>query len=398
MPLLLGQDTPSQANELVVMPMPLTVEHGGRFPTLAADPQGNAYVTWYARGEAKGETKLQQKKWDGETWSATTTIAEGGGWMVNWADFAKFSIDADGGAMVTWLAGAHGHHGYGVMYQKRRESGAGWTDPKPLHVDRDAVEHGFVSLLPYAEGNFFATWIQSTADGPPTNLRYCLYGPTGKPGKEHELDPLVCDCCGTSAVSFTDGHVLIAYRNRSKAEVRNIQLVYGDPQKPNSWKPSDFAEPQDWTTRSCPVNGPSLAAMGQNVVLAYYHQGADGAGQVKFSWSKDGGAEFQFPSLLQREGEILGRVGTAMLREDLAVLTWLEHQGETSRWMACTLQMDGKVGSAVVLGAVKGARADGFLQLIRLPGGVMAAWNGTTGGILNISKIDLFPQKKDIAK
>jgi len=378
--------------------MPFALEHPGRFPTLTTDPQGNAYVTWYTRGALQGETKLQQKFWDGNAWSNTITIAQGSGWMVNWADFAQFSIDADGGAMVTWLAGAVGHHGYGVMYQKRREAGAAWTAPKPLHVDRDAVEHGFVSLLPYTAGDFFATWIQSTADGPPTDLRYCLYEPSGKAQEEHVLDPLICDCCSTAAVKFANGEVLVAYRNRSETEVRNIQLVRGNPRDAKSWKPSDFAEPQDWTTQSCPVNGPSLAAMGPNVVLAYYHQGAKGDGQVKFAWSQDGGAKFSFPSILQRDGKILGRVGAAMLREDLALLTWLENMGGNSQWLACTLQMDGEVGPAILLGAVKGARADGFLQVVKVAGGVMAAWNGNEAESLNVSYISLVAEEKASAK
>ena len=132
--------------QLTATPIPLELEEAGRFPTLASDPQGRVYLTWYGRGEQKGETKLQQKVWNGESWNQTQTIAAGGGWMVNWADFAKFSTDESGSAMVTWLAGAHGHGGYGVMFQKRREAGAGWTEPKALHKDKDAVEHGFVSL------------------------------------------------------------------------------------------------------------------------------------------------------------------------------------------------------------------------------------------------------------
>jgi len=379
--------------DLIATPIPLELEEDGRFPTLAADPQGKVYLTWYGRGTQKGETKLQQKVWTGEAWSQTQTVAAGGGWMVNWADFAKFSIDESGSAMVTWLAGAHGHGGYGVMYQKRREAGAGWTEPRALHQDKDAVEHGFVSLLPLDDGNFFATWIQSTAKGPPTDLRFATYSPTGVPHEEQVLDTRICDCCATAAVRLDNGEVLIAYRNRSEAEVRNIQMLRGLPEAGSEWTSPKFEEPQDWMTASCPVNGPVLTAQGQFVLLAYYHQGPKGQGQVKYSWSNDGGVSFTYPSILQRKDPILGRVGLAMLNEQTAVLSWLERSGKTSRWMACTLDTDGKAGDSIVLGEVKGGRADGFLQLASAQNSVLAAWTASNGKSLKVSEIKEMDKK-----
>lgn len=386
------------APQLLATPLELDTGTAGRFPTLARDPSGAVFLTWYAAGENPSETKLQQKKWDGTRWSQTQTLASGGGWMVNWADFAKFATDENGSSMVTWLAGAHGRGGYGVMFQKRREAGAGWTEPKPLHKDREAVEHGFVSLLALDEGNFFATWIQSTAKGPPTDLRFATYSSIGQASEEQVLDPRICDCCATAAVRLSNGEVLIAYRDRSETEVRNIRMLRGGPEVGSAWSSPQFEEPGDWATAGCPVNGPALAANEDFVLLAYYHQNPKGEGQVKFSWSTDGGQKFSYPSILQREAKILGRVNVAMANSEFAVLAWLEVRGSSAQWMACTLNRHGQVGEAIVLGEVKGSRADGFIGLERAQNGVLAAWAGDGADRMNVSKVSLLLEEKDIAK
>ena len=401
MPLLLALQTQKPIEtppQLCATPLAVSMEKGGRFPSLTHNSKGTVYLTWYAAGGHQGETKLQQKTWNGNVWSQTDTIAAGGGWMVNWADFAKFSTDASGSAMVTWLAGAHGHGGYGVMFQKRREAGAGWTDPKPLHKDRDAVEHGFVSLLPLDDGNFFATWIQSTAKGPPTDLRFATYSAIGERSEEQVLDPRICDCCATAAVHLSNGDILVAYRDRSETEVRNIQMLRGKPEVSAEWVSPEFQEPQDWITAGCPVNGPALAADGSWVVLTYFHQNKNGQGQVKYSWSLDGGQKFSYPSILQREAKILGRVATTMLGPELAVLAWLEVDETSANWMACTLNQQGKTGPAIVLGEVKGSRADGFLSLTNTQQGVFAAWTGSAMGSIKVSKVALLAEENKIVK
>ncbi|MDA0668156.1 MAG: hypothetical protein O3A95_10905 [Planctomycetota bacterium] len=389
------KDAPPQ---LRASPLAVGIEKAGRFPSLTHDSNGTVYLTWYAAGEQKGETKLQQKTWNGKTWSSTQTIASGGGWMVNWADFAKFSTDASGSAMVTWLAGAHGHGGYGVMFQKRREAGAGWTDPKPLHKDREAVEHGFVSLLPLDDGNSFATWIQSTAKGPPTDLRFATYSAIGERSEEQVLDPRICDCCATAAVRLGNGDVLIAYRDRSETEVRNIQMLRGKPEPGAEWRSPKFEEPQDWKTAGCPVNGPALAADGSWVVLTYFHQNEKGQGQVKYSWSTDGGQKFSYPSILQREAKILGRVAVTMLNPELAILAWLEVDNNQAQWMACALNQQGRTGPAIVLGEVKGSRADGFLSLTNAQQGTFAAWTGSKGDSIKVSGLDLLAEERGIVE
>ena len=63
-------------------------------------------------------------------------------------------------------------------------------------------------------------------------LRAATFDSTGKFLKESVVDPRVCECCPTAAAETSDG-VIVAYRNRSAGEVRDIyvaRLVNVDPE------------------------------------------------------------------------------------------------------------------------------------------------------------------------
>lgn len=367
----------------------------GRFPVLSADGVGKIHMCWFAPKDADGAVALKSATWDGNAWSEPLGLARGKGWLVNWADFAKFQADADGAAVVSWQAFAADGKGYGVMYRKRREAGAAWTDPMPLHVDRTAVEHGFVSLSALGEGRFFANWLQSTDDGPPTALRGVVLGSDGLPGNEFVLDDRVCDCCSTASVLTQDGKVVVAYRDRSEEEIRDIHVVRGDPMDPESWSDPVSVGGERWLIQGCPVNGPAMASDGSLIVLAYYTQMSGGEGSVKYVVSRDDGKRFGFAGVFAGGPDCLGRVSVAFLPDGgPAILSWLERDGDTAVWKARALPRQGKRGPEVEIARVSGARKDGFLQLATGPTGVVAAWTGDDGKSVKTARLRLWQEVK----
>src|SRR5690606_13907908 len=87
----------------------------------------------------------------------------------------------------------------------------------------------------------------------------------GEPGEARELDPRTCDCCSTDAVRTHDGP-LLAYRDRSDAEVRDISWLQRDGAE---WTHPATVHDDGWQTRACPVNGPALALAGDTPVAAW---------------------------------------------------------------------------------------------------------------------------------
>ena len=54
-------------------------------------------------------------------------------------------------------------------------------------------------------------------------LRAAVYGPDGKERNETVIAPRVCECCSTAAALTSEG-VIVAFRNRSAKEVRDIYV------------------------------------------------------------------------------------------------------------------------------------------------------------------------------
>jgi hypothetical protein len=352
---------------------------GGRFPSLSTDGIGNVHICWFANGSEQGKTRLQHTAWNGKTWLDTSTLEQGNNWLVNWADFAKYQQDSSGSAIACWQTFAKDKRGYGLTKKTRSLKNGAWSSAAPLHADQKAVEHGFVSLAALGGNSFFATWLQSTASGPPTQLRYAIQHTDGTASVEYVLDDLVCDCCSTAAIALPDGQVVVAYRNRSEAEVRDLRIVRGDPTDPGSWTEPAAVDKEEWRTQSCPVNGPALANDGNYISLVFYTEGSSGFKQVKYLTSTDGGKSFGLPLPIAGGEDCLGRVSVAQMPNGgPAIVSWLQQKEGSAFWMATAIPRKGRPSAVVEIAQVSGARTDGFLQLAVTQEGALAAWTAKT--------------------
>ena len=96
-------------------------------------------------------------------------------------------------------------------------------------------------------------------------VRSAVYDTSGKQISEAPVDLRVCECCPTAAAVTADGPI-IAYRDRSPKEIRDIyisRLVDG------SWTEPVAVHNDNWHIAACPVNGPALSARGRSVAVAW---------------------------------------------------------------------------------------------------------------------------------
>lgn len=370
----------------------ITLEQGlkGHTPQLSRGVDGALHLIWMSGTEQAGENRIQHRSYRDEKWSEPQTLAQGKGWFVNWADFPQYQEDSDGGAILSWLAHPQSGHGYGVMFRKRRESGAAWTMPQVLHADRVATEHGFVSLVAMGEGRHFANWLQSEEAGPPTHLRGGVITPAGRIETEVVLDPLVCDCCGTDSIILPSGNVVVAYRDRSEEEIRDIHVVRGKPGEATTWtKPVKIGD-EAWNTATCPVNGPALANDGSFVALVYFSGHLAIGNSLHLATSKGGGNRWAPPRLVHGGKNVLGRVDVTVLPNGGPILmTWLETTEEDAVWCARSITRNGLLGEVLRFAKVPGGRADGFLQLEATEEGAVVAWTDRESGSVQLGKLKL---------
>jgi len=373
---------------LTVTPIPSPAGPGSGEPVLAS-AGGSVYLSWIERRGGNREALLFAV-WDGASWTTPGTIAEGVPFFVNWADTPSILPMADGTLVAHWLQKAGGEtYAYHVMISRSGDGGATWSAPVSPHDDRSATEHGFVSLVDLGPGRFGAAWLDGRKYGAGagsaagTALMFAEYrGGTSR--GETLLDPLVCDCCQTAAVATPAG-VVIAYRDRSPEEVRDISRVIV-PAEPRATNPTPAPLSRDgWTIAGCPVNGPALAASDARVVVAWF-TGAKDAKRVYAALSSDAGATFGDPIRLDL-GDPAGRVDVEWLADDRALVTWIEDgpgegsevgegpaSGGAARIMARIIDAGGTASAAFVLATTTGARASGFPRLAPACGGLLMAW------------------------
>ncbi|MEO5987844.1 MAG: sialidase family protein [Candidatus Eisenbacteria bacterium] len=356
---------------------------GSREPNLAALPDGGLVMCWLEPVDGTAMA-LRCATYHGKKWSRPATIASGDSFFVNWADFP--SIRSLGGNRLAahwlWRSGA-GTYAYDVRVSQSEDGGRSWSRPITPHRDGTASEHGFASLLANGDGAW-AVWLDgrkmagheegSPEPMPDMALRATTITKDGRLLDEVELDNRTCDCCQTAAVT-TDRGVLVAYRDRSPDEVRDIYVTRSEGGR---WTPPRPVHADNWHIAGCPVNGPALAAERSHVAIAWYTAAGD-TPRVHVAFSEDAGASFG-PAIRIDDGSPLGRVHIALLEDGSALATWLESSGRDALFQARRIPAHGPLPAAITVARTSAARASGCPRVVRSGRAIVFAWTeaGTT--------------------
>ncbi len=337
-------------------------------------------LTWLEPSPLGNEGhRLRFSRLSGDRWSAPVTIASGSRFFANWADFPGAIQAPDGSLVAHWLErmdeGKEEKYAYGVKLARSTDRGATWTPAGSLHPPSSG-EHGFVSWVPEKDG-VRGFWLdgremkgESEAEGAMTLLTASFRG--SKPAGEEKIDARVCSCCQTDAALAAGGPV-IAYRDRSGEEVRDISVVR---RTPRGWSQPVRVHADNWKIPGCPVNGPAIAASGRHVAVAWFTS-APPKPRVYVAFSEDGGATFG-PAALVDGDKPIGRVD--LLLEDTrgqgdALVSWLavDAQGGASVRLR-RVTPKGKLGKPLPIAATSAARNSGFPRMVLNGGRLILAW------------------------
>jgi hypothetical protein len=352
-----------------------------REPELNATPDGKIILSWVEK-LSNERYALRTAMRDGEGWSEVHTVAQGENWFINWADFPSVIALDDGSLAAHWLvkSGA-GTYAYNVNISRSHDGGKTWTKPIVPHLDNTQTEHGFVSLVPLSSGMLGAIWLDGRnmknmkddhdEDKPlpvSMTLRYASIDANGQLSNEAELDERVCECCQTSATVTSDG-VVAVYRDRSQNEIRDI---YSVRQSKGDWSSPQVVHADNWTINGCPVNGPSIAANGRNVAVAWFTV-ADSTPKVYVAFSVDAGTTFG-RAIQVDDGETQGRVDVLLLPDGSALVCWLAGNADGGAIKVRRVHADGRTGTPSVIAKTDISRSSGFPRMARLGNEVHFAW------------------------
>lgn len=337
---------------------------GADTPSLSAS--GDAlWMSWQERVGDGGRVRVSRHV--GGSWSEPVTAGESPRLLVNWADHPAVVADGRGGVWLHWLElGGEAMHAYDIVLAHAPDGATFRTLGAP-HRDGTATEHGFVSLVPEG-GGVRAFWVdgRATVAGGPSAIRTARVDAAGI-GPDEVLDDRACDCCATAAVATASGP-LVAYRDRTETEVRDVKVARVGSAAP------PFPAGEGWTIDGCPVNGPAMDRQGDLVAAAWFTAAGE-IPRVRASVSSNGGAAFAAAIDVDagEAGEPMGRVDVAVGEDGSAVVVWLRKAGDHADVVVRRVGPKG-MGEPRTIGTTSLGRASGFPQLVAWQQGYVAAW------------------------
>ena len=366
-------------SEVVDISPPASAESGQPHPTVDAD--GKLWLSWIEPTGAEDEHTLKYASLEGDSWSEPASAATGEDWFVNWADVPSILPLPDGRLAAHYLV-SNGPNIFAYDVRITQQNGAGeWQEAITPHTDGTQTEHGFVSMLPWDGDDIVAIWLDGRemdldaddehdhGSGAMT-LRGAVLDANNQTKQKALLDDHVCECCPTSGV-MTDEGALFAYRDRTDDEIRNMSLVRFHE---GAWSEPYELHDDGWRIEGCPVNGPALAAQGENVVATWY-TAPDEQAEVRVAFSDDNGNSFSEPITLDddRPG---GQVDAVMLDDGTAIISWYGRDGESSALLASKVAPDGTIGEPYTVVAPMPAMRTGIPRMVESNGMLYFTWVG----------------------
>lgn len=315
----------------------------------------------------EGEMALRYASFEGRRWSAPRTILTSPKLIANWADVPVLGRASAGWLVAGWPEKS-GPGAYDSALELGRSEAAAsqWKRIGPAHEDRGAGEHGFLSLVPDGD-SVRAFWLdgRATSGGGSMSLRTTRIGERPEPSER--LDARVCDCCQIAAAATSEGP-LVVYRDRSEDEVRDIAVIRRDGGR---WTAPRRIAADGWKIAGCPVNGPSAAAAGRDVAVAWFTGAADRP-QVSLALSRDAGRTFGPPIAVDAAGPA-GRVSLALDAHGDAIVAWVAVQGKDAS-IRLRRVAAGRAGPPISVASTTVARTSGFPRIARRGDEILVVW------------------------
>ncbi|HYN09733.1 MAG TPA: sialidase family protein [Vicinamibacterales bacterium] len=347
-------------------------------PQLSVSARG-VLLSWIERNGARATLKFSDRTPAG--WSEARTVASGDNWFVNWADVPSVMRLADGTLVAHWLQkSGTSTYAYDVRLSVSKDGGLMWSASFLPHSDGTQSEHGFASLFEMTGGGLGLVWLDGRAmhssshDTAASNtngtmaLRFGAFDRSRKQTTEVPVDLRVCECCPTTAAMTADGPI-VAFRNRTEQEIRDI---YVSRLEQGKWSEPKPVASDGWHITGCPVNGPMLAARGRTVVVAWF-TGTDRQNRAFAAFSQDAGRTFGAPIRLDDSGT-LGRVDVELLDDGSAVASWMEFAPSATEFRIRRVQPSGAKSSAATVAPMSSGRSSGYPRLARHGNELVMAW------------------------
>ena len=351
-------------------------------PNLSLGPDGKVVLSWIEMNP-QGSAGLRFASLNQAQWGEPQQVSQGDNWFVNWADFPSVTPITPTLWAAHWLVkSGEATYAYDVAVALSNTAGSHWSSAMTPHLDNTRTEHGFVSVFPW-KAQVGLVWLDGRnmvagqhhdhgEGGGAMTLRAARVGADGVLEHQQLIDAQVCDCCQTD-VALTDLGPLVVYRDRSPAEVRDIYVAHLEH---GASALKTRVSEDNWIIPGCPVNGPAISAVRNQVAVAWF-TAANDQPRVRAAFSNDSGVSFASPIDVNVESAI-GRVDVVLFEEGSAAVSWVRRWPDNRSEICVRLiSASGELGPVRVIGQTRDDRPSGFPQMVRSDQSLIFAWTDT---------------------
>lgn len=336
----------------------------------------HAVLSWIERSGETSTLRFSERTATG--WTDARTVASGTNWFVNWADVPSVVRLQNGDLAAHWLQKSAGStYAYDVRLSFSKDDGRTWSTSVTPHHDSTKTEHGFASLFQMPGAGLGLVWLDGRQmkegehqgmDAGPMSLRGAVFNPDGTQRAEMLVDDRVCECCPSAAAVASSGPI-VAFRNRTTDEIRDIYVSRLVGAK---WTEPVAVHHDNWKIAACPVNGPALSAKGRDVAIAWFTAVGD-QGHVYAAFSSNAGETFGAPIRIDDVGAV-GRVDIELLADGAAAVTWIEFAEQRSQFRIRRVEPGGAKSPSNTVAGIAAGRASGYPRLARRGDELLFAW------------------------
>lgn len=380
-------DAPSDALPAPRLTMISTpAPEGSMHPGATVTPTGHLLLSWQVMAPDSG-VSLHFAERMGADWAPARLVPTGAEMLINSADVPSVAV-LDNGVMAASWRGRHGGKGYDVYYASSVDAGERWSMPRMAHGDGTEMEHGFVSWITLGREPAMV-WVdgRNNADADSslhaTQLAMATIDTAGALSETSFLDTKICDCCHTSS-AVAAGSTVIAYRDRKDGEVRDISVARWTD---GGWRLPVVVHEDNWVINGCPVNGPSIAAQGTSVAVAWF-TAADQQPRVRVAFSDDTATTFAKP-IEVHEGIPGGKVGLVLLPSGDALVSWIELKDAASLLRVRRITRGGARSPMLEVASLgEGKRAGGMPKFVLAGDEALLTWTDPVTRRVAVARIE----------
>lgn len=249
---------------------------------LTSDEEGRPLVSWVEMKDDR-EKYLYFAFWDeGDALFAEPEILQlPDHTAVHEEGMPKMAVKRDGSLLVFYeVSESSPHSRWGVSdirFQRSFDRGKTWTSPRSVDPDKPMdASASFSGIARLADGEIGIGWLGTNPDTARVG-RPVLFAKSTAEGDFSPpvvVDSTACQCCRVAMTGREDGAIVVAYRDLSPEDIRDISYAVSTDGGQSFGPPRDVSGDQ-WKVPGCPHNGPSVISDGENSYLVWFSGGAE---------------------------------------------------------------------------------------------------------------------------